>query len=802
MKISFNWLKEYLNFSQSVEEVAEILTDIGLEVEGVENYESIKGGLKGLLVGEVKSVTAHPNADKLQKTKIDVGHDELLDIVCGAPNVKEGQKVVVALVGTILYPDDKGFKIKKSKIRGEVSEGMLCAEDEIGLGSSHDGIMVLDSTAEVGTPIAEYFKVSQDTVFEIGLTPNRIDAASHFGVARDLAAYLKLEEELSLEKADVSAFKAETGQIETAISIQDATLCPRYSGVEVTGITVGESPDWLQDRLKTIGLKPINNVVDITNYVMHEYGQPLHAFDKDKIAGKQLKVQTVKEDSTFITLDEVERKLSAEDLMICDAEKPMCIAGVFGGIHSGVSQQTSAVFLESAYFNPVSVRKTAKRHGLNTDASFRFERGADPQQTIFALKRAALLIQELCGGKLSEVSDFYPEVLPNHLVEVRYDRINKLIGQVIPKPRVKTILENLDIKILNEEQGKLRVEVPAYRVDVQREVDIIEEILRIHGYNHVAIPEQMRSSITPRQEHSPNKVENIVANFLSSKGYAEIFNNSLSNPAYYPGEEEHLVKMLNPLSRETEVLRASMLFGGLETILYNVNRKRKDLRLYEFGKTYRFDREQSFEETSRLAIWLTGSKSAESWREEQQAYTFYDLKEIVASCLYRLGINKWGEEAVSSSIFQQGVSFIKGENVLVTLGKLVSNQDKVAELKQEVFFAEFNWDLVLELSGSKKIVYTPVSKYPSVRRDLALLLDKTIRFEEIVSIANNKERKLLKSTNLFDVYEGKNLPAGKKSYAVSFVFQDENKTLTDKHIDNIMDRLISAFKEDLKAELR
>lgn len=802
MKISYNWLKEYINLTTNPDQTAEILTDIGLEVEGIEYFETVKGGLEGVVIGEIKSVVPHPNADRLQLTKVDVGHSELLDIVCGAPNVAEGQKVVVALVGCTLYPDEKGFKIKKSKIRGEVSEGMLCAEDELGLGESHDGIMVLDPSAKVGMPAADYFQLESDTVFEIGLTPNRIDAASHFGVARDLAAYFNQEEKTTIcRPKTINISKAEK-QLEIEVEVKNKEACPRYSGIVISNLEVKPSPDWLQNRLKAIGLKPINNVVDATNYIMHEIGQPLHAFDYDKIEGKKVIVQTLNDQTKFTTLDEVERELSSEDLMICNEKGGMCIAGVFGGIQSGVTEKTKSIFLESAYFNPVFVRKTAKRHGLNTDASFRYERGADPNITVFALERAAQLLKELAGGELSsELIDIYTNPIEDFLVEFNYKNCERLIGFKIDNKRIKNIIQGLDIKILHESKEGLRLQVPAYRVDVQREVDVIEEVLRIYGYNRIPLPEQMKLSIQNQPKKEPSKIENIIANFLSSNGFNEAFNNSLTNPSLYD-EQDDLVNMLNPLSKETEVMRKSMLYGGLEAIAYNQNRRRKDLKLYEFGKTYR-KVEDGFEETKRLALWMSGDQQAESWQSATKAIDFYNLKAVSIQLLERLGISKYKAKTVeSTSPFSMEMDFLKGKKVIARLGKLSAKELQKFDVKEEVYFAEFNWSLVLDMLQVEAVQHKAVSKFPSVRRDLALLIDDGVQFSQIEEVAKSIERKLLKSMNLFDVYEGKNLAAGKKSYAVSFMFQDEQKTLTDKQIDKVMERLIDSLKKELNAELR
>jgi len=801
MKISYNWLQNYIQTDLSIDEIATILTDIGLEVEGVGEVESVKGGLKGLVVGEVISCEQHENADKLKVTKVDVGATELLAIVCGAHNVTAGQKVIVATVGTVLYDNGKEFKIKKSKIRGEISEGMICAEDEIGFGASHDGIMVLDTNAVAGTPAAKFFNLTSDTVFEIGLTPNRIDAASHYGVARDLAAYLNLTGKYELTLPDVSNFK-EGSSTSIAIEVENSDLAPRYCGVEIKNVKVRASPEWLQNNLKAIGLKPINNIVDITNFVLHELAQPLHAFDLDNISGKKVTVKCASKAEKFTTLDGVERELSQQDLMICDEEKPMCMAGVFGGESSGVTEGTSSIFLESAYFNPVSVRKSAKRHGLNTDASFRFERGIDPNMTVFALKRAALLIQEIAGGEVaSKITDLYPQPIEDFNVELTFSKVNKLIGNPLPKVTVRDILKNLDIKILKAEGDKLSLQVPSYRVDVQREVDVIEEILRIYGYNNVILPSVMKSNLTPNPDVIPHKVENKVADFLSSNGFAEVFNNSLTNPAYY-AEGNDLVAMVNPLSRETEVMRGSMLYGGLEAIIYNQKRKRKNLKFYEFGSTYKSLGDSKFEETKRLGLWLSGNVQEESWQAAAESTGYYAIKQRIEGCLHRVGVAKYNLVQVEDERLESTVSFIKGKFNLVTFGKVKESELAKFGGKNEVYFAEFNWSVILKLMSGKDVQYKPVTKFPTVRRDLALLIDEAVGFDEIKTIAKKVEQRLLKEVNLFDVYEGKNLKAGKKSYAVSFTFQDEQKTLTDQAIDKIMDKMIASLKNQIGAELR
>lgn len=805
MKISYNWLKDYLNVDLEPNVVSEILTDIGLEVEGMESIQSIKGGLKGVVIGQVKEVNQHPNADRLKLTKVDVGHSELLDIVCGAPNVGEGQKVVVALVGATIYPDEKGLKIKKSKIRGEVSEGMLCAEDELGLGKSHDGIMILDKGAEVGINAADFFQIEEDTVFEIGLTPNRVDATSHYGVARDLAAYLNIEDKVELKFPSLNAFKeSANSKSSIGILIEDSQACPRYAGVELKNVKVDESPKWLKTRLNAIGLKPINNVVDITNYVLHELGQPLHAFDLDKITDNQLIVKTSEKGTKFTTLDEVERELSSSDLMICNSKEAMCIAGVFGGIDSGVSEKTKNIFLESAYFDPTSVRKTAKYHGLNTDASFRFERGVDPNMTIKALKRTSLLIQEICGAaQVSKIQDFYPNKIEDFIVELNYENVDRILGQKIDRGLIKKILHNLEIELLNETKTTLRLKVPAYRVDVQREIDLIEEILRLYGFNRISIPEQAKTSLISSELKTPNKLENIVANLMSSKGYFEILNNSLTK-AENALDKNSMVSIENPLSQELAIMRQSLLFNGLSSVEYNLKRKRSSLKLFEFGKTYLKRDDEKYKETFSLGIWLTGDNLPENWEESSKEVNFFHLKETVYTILNRLGFSKVSEEQVNKThpYFSESLKVSRGNVDLVTLGELKKDVLAKWDIKQKVYYADINWSNCLKSIKQDDIKYKPVSKFPEVRRDLALLIDKEVQFKQIEALARQTEKNILKEVSLFDVYEGKNLQENKKSYGVSLVFQDQNKTLTDKHIDNVMDRLLVKLKEELKAELR
>lgn len=805
MKISLNWLKNYLQIDHSAERIAEILTDIGLEVEGVETFESIKGGLNGVLIGEIREVEQHPNADRLKLTKVDVGHADLLSIVCGAPNVAVGQKVPVALVGATLYPDENGFKIKKSKIRGELSEGMICAEDELGLGTDHDGIMVLDKSVKIGTAAADYFETKSDTVFEIGLTPNRIDAASHYGVARDLAAFLNMSEDIKLEHINTNGFKIDRNTTKVDLEIVDEDLCPRYSGLVIEELTVQESPDWLKNSLNAIGVKPINNVVDITNYVLHEIGQPLHAFDLGMLSGKKVIVKRASKGQAFTTLDDKERKLSSEDLMICNEKEPMCIAGVLGGAKSGVSEKTKAIFLESAYFNPVSIRKTAKRHALNTDASFRYERGADPNITVEALKMAAILMKEITGGVISsDLIDHYPKPIEDNVVTLHFKELDQLIGQSINKKIVGSILENLDFEILHEDKESLRLKVPSYRVDVTRPVDIIEEVLRIYGYNNIKLPSKISTNVSYQESISRHQLEEVIAGFLSSRAFTEILNNSLSNPDLYEDQAD-LIKMLNPLSKETEIMRKTMLYGGLQSIAYNVNRKHEQLKFYEFGKVYVSGTEGERIERNCLGIWLSGNDAGENWRETQRKVNLFDMKAVIEAILKRLGVDRCINEDFTEKeahYFSAGLKVIKRDKQLAQWGKVSTAQLQKVDLSEDVFYAELDLDNIIELIANQRVQYQGVSKFPSVRRDLALLIDEDIRFEQIEKHAQQIDKKLLKSINLFDVYEGKNLPKGKKSYGVSFVFQDSKKTLTDQHVDRIMQKLIKTYEQELKAELR
>lgn len=808
MKISYNWLKQFLQTDWNPEKTGELLTDLGLEVEGIEKVESIKGSLQGVVVGDVKTCIKHPNADKLKITTVDLGDGNPVQIVCGAPNVDAGQKVPVATVGTMLYDDKgEGFKIKKGKIRGEESHGMICAEDELGLGNSHDGIMILEESLVAGTPCADVFKIETDYVFEIGLTPNRADAMSHFGVARDLrAGLIQQGTNIELISPSVSDFHVDERTQKIDIDVEDKELVPRYCGITITDVQVKESPEWIQNKLKAIGLTPKNNIVDITNYVLHELGQPLHAFDAAKIRGNKVVVKTLEQGTKFTTLDEVERELSSEDIMICDADdNPLCIAGVFGGLHSGVSEHTNTIFLESAYFNPVSVRKTAKRHALNTDASFRFERGIDINVTEYALKRAALLIEKYAGGKMSsDVLDLYPKKIEDFEVFLSFESTYKLIGQELPRETIKNILASLDIKINSVTDAGLGLVVPSYRVDVQREADIIEEILRVYGYNNIEFSHKLNTSISFDSDKDV-KVENIVANQLTSLGFNETMANSLTKESYVELSDnlnaDFNVEMLNPLSNDLKVMRQSLLFSGLESVAYNINRKQNSLKFYEFGKTYH-KYESGYQEDKHLTLFVTGNRTQDSWKTGTEKADFFYLKGIVTNLLSRLGFDKVKTSPVKTDVFSEGIVLGLGKTKLVEFGTVKRSVLKEFSIKQEVLFADFNWTAILDLAGKKKIKVTDLPKFPSVKRDLALLLDNQVTFKEVYTLANQSEKKLLKQVDLFDVYEGDKLPEGKKSYAVSFVLQDENKTLADKQIDKIMQKLQQTFEKNLNAVLR
>ena len=808
MKISYNWLKQFLQIDLEPTKTGELLTDLGLEVEGIETNESIKGSLKGIVVGEVLTCVKHPNADKLKVTTVDLGDGNPVQIVCGAPNVAAGQKVPVATIGTMLYDGKgEGFKIKKGKIRGEESHGMICAEDELGLGKGHDGILVLDKKLKSGTPAAEVFKIETDYVFEIGLTPNRSDAMSHYGVARDLKAGL-MQKDINLEliSPSVSDFHVDERTLRFDVEVDDKDLVPRYCGISITDITVKDSPEWIQNHLKAIGIVPKNNIVDITNYVLHELGQPLHAFDAQKIKGNKIIVTTLKEGTKFTTLDEVERELSADDIMICDTElNPLCIGGVFGGLNSGVSQNTTSIFLESAYFNPVSVRKTAKRHALNTDASFRFERGIDINMTEYSLKRAALLIEEYAGGKLaSDVSDFYPVKIEDFQVFLSYDNVYRLIGQEIPKETIKNILASLEIKINSETEGGLGLTIPSYRTDVQREADIIEEILRVYGYNNIEFSHKLNTSIS-FDSNTETKIENIVANQLSSLGFNETMANSLTKSDYTKLSEnineEANVAMLNPLSNDLRVLRQSLIFSGLESVSYNLNRKNNSLKFYEFGKTYHKYNDK-YQEDKHLTLFVTGNRTKDAWNANNTTSDFFYVKGIITAVLSRLGINKTKISPIKNDVFSEGISLGLGKIKLVEFGVVKRSILKEFGIKQEVLFADFNWGNILKFSSNKNIKVSELPKFPAVKRDLALLIDSKTEFKELYNLAFQSERKLLKEVDLFDVYEGDKLPEGKKSYAVSFVLQDETRTLEDKQIDKIMQKLQQTFEKSLDAVLR
>ena len=819
MNISYNWLKQYINIDITPDELSKALTSIGLEVGGVDEVQTVKGGLEGLVIGEVLTCANHENSDHLHVTTVNVGAEEALQIVCGAPNVAAGQKVVVATVGTKLYSGEESFTIKRSKIRGVESMGMICAEDEIGIGTSHDGIIVLPADAVVGTLAKDYYGIKSDYLLEVDITPNRVDAASHYGVARDLAAFFALKNPaIQLTKPSVDAFKIQNTNLTIPVTVENTEACPRYSAVTISGVKVTESPEWLKNALLVIGLRPINNIVDITNYVLHELGQPLHAFDADKIAGGEVRVKCMPEGTPFVSLEGTERKLNAADLMICNAEKPMCIGGVFGGLDSGVTETTQNVFLESAYFNPVSIRKTARRHGLNTDASFRFERGCDPTNTIYVLKRCALLIQEVAGGTISsEIVDIYPQEVKPFEVEITLQKINSLIGKEIGKENIETILGALEMKIVNRTEEGYTLHVPAYRVDVQRDVDVIEDILRIYGYNNIEIGEKLMSNLSYSSKPDSHKLQNLIAEQLTAQGFNEILNNSLTKGGYYTDltsfPAAHSVKIINALSSDLNVMRQTLLFGGLENIAYNVNRRNSDLKFYEFGNCYYYNADNkkegetlaAYTEDFHLAMWLTGNKQAQSWTAAEQKASIYELKAYIENIFRRLGFNlrklvtgEYADDLLSEALT---VYSARG-NKLAVYGFVHPKIRKVMDIDQEVFYADLNWNAILSELGKHKVQYAEISKFPEVKRDLALLIDKNVTFAEIEKIAYETERKLLKKVTLFDVYEGKNLEAGKKSYAVSFILQDETKTLTDAQIEGIMKKMLGNFENKLGAKLR
>ena len=820
MNISYNWLKDYLDFDLQPDEVAAALTSIGLETGGVEEVQTIKGGLEGLVIGEVLTCEEHPNSDHLHITTVNVGGAEPLQIVCGAPNVAAGQKVVVAVNGTKLYDGDECFTIKRSKIRGVESNGMICAEDEIGIGTDHAGIIVLPADAVVGTPAKEYYNVKSDYVLEVDITPNRVDATSHFGVARDLAAYLKQNgKPANLKRPSVDAFKIDDEFTAIEVVVENKEACLRYSGITIKNVTVKESPEWLQNRLKVIGLRPINNVVDITNYILHGVGQPLHSFDADKIKGNKVVVRSATEGAKFVTLDGVERTLTDRDLMICNVEEPMCIAGVFGGLDSGVTEQTKNVFLESATFHPTWIRKTARRFGLNTDASFRYERGLDPNQTVEVMKRAALLIQEVAGGTITgAIQDIYPVPVAPYRVELTYDKVNTLIGKVIPVETVKSILESLEMKIVSETAEGLVIDVPVYRIDVQRDVDVIEDILRIYGYNNVEFSDNVKSNLSYQTPTDRSyKLQNLISEQLCGCGFNEILNNSLTRSAYYDNLStypvSHCVMLMNPLSADLNCMRQTLLFGGLESVEHNAKRKNGNIRFFEFGNCYDYNIDHKkegetlaeFSEDYRLGLWVSGSRVDNNWAHPNEKSSVYELKAYVENILVRLGVNlqKVIFGNLANDIYSAGLSITTSSGrQLGTMGIVSPKICKELDIETDVYYAELSWTLLMKEIKKSKVTFSEISKFPAVKRDLALLLEKNVQFAEIEKIATESERKLLKDVALFDVYEGKNLPAGKKSYAVSFYLQDEGKTLNDKQIDAIMKKIQTNLEQKLGAQLR
>ena len=820
MNISYNWLKEYLQFDLTPKETADVLTHIGLEAEGIEEVQTVKGGLEGLVIGEVITCIDHPNSDHLHLTTVNIGNsDELLNIVCGAPNVAAGQKVVVATVGTTLYSGDEEFKIKRSKIRGEESLGMICSEAELGLSDNHDGIIVLPENTKVGTLAKDYYNIKSDWIIGIDITPNRVDAASHYGVARDLAAWLKQAgKQVKLTKPSVDEFAVDTQDGGIEVIVENTEACPRYSGLTIRGVKVEESPDWLKDRLLAIGLRPINNIVDITNFILHETGHPMHAFDAGYIPGNEVIVRTLPEKTKFTTLDEEVRELRERDLMICNSDEGMCIAGVFGGMHSGVTFDTKDVFLESAYFNPTWVRKTARRHGLNTDSSFRFERGADPNNTVYVLKRAAMLVKEIAGGEIAgEIRDIYPTPINTKTVTLSYEKTSKLIGKDIPADVIKSILGSLEMEIESETYENVTFKVPSYRVDVTRDVDVIEDILRIYGYNNIEFSDSLKANLsyqTPTDRK--NNLQTLVSEQLTDNGFNEILNNSLTKRGYYESLETYPIKncvsLVNPLSGDLSVMRQTLLFGGLESIAYNRNRKNGDLRFYEFGNCYFFDSEKKkegdilaeYSESTFLGLWLTGRRTHKNWATPEENSSVYELKAYVENIFNRLGITnaELVYEPIKSDIYSIAASIAVNKKVLGSFGIISKKIAKSLDIDSEVYYAEVNWDALLKTTAKKSVKFAEISKFPAVSRDLALLIDKNITFAEIEQIALKSERKLLKEVSLFDVYEGKNLPEGKKSYAVNFQIQDVEKTLTDKQIDKVMEKIRQNLERELNAQLR
>ena len=819
MNISYKWLKEYVDFDLTAQQVCDALTSTGLEVDALEEVQSIKGGLKGLYVGKVLTCEPHPNSDHLHVTTVDLGKGEPSQIVCGAPNVAAGQKVIVADLGCVLYDGDKEFVIKKSKLRGVESNGMICAEDEIGVGSSHDGIIVLPDDAVVGTPAAEYYHLESDWLIEVDITANRADGLSHWGVARDLYAWLMSNGiETKMHRPDCSKFKVDNHDLPIEVVIENEEACKRYACVSITDCEVKESPDWLKNKLTTIGLRPINNIVDITNYIMMAYGQPLHCFDADMVKGHKIVVKTMPDGTPFQTLDGVEHKLSDHDLAICNAEDPMCIAGVFGGKGSGTYETTKNVVLESAYFHPTWIRKSARRHGLSTDASFRFERGIDPNGTIYALQQAAILCQELAGGKVSmDIADIYPKPIRNAVVDLSFDYVNRLIGKELSSGVIKFICRALDMEVKYENEQGLTLEIPAYRVDVQRPCDVVEDILRIYGYNNVEIPTQLKSSLVIKgDEDRKHKLANLVSEQLVGEGFNEILNNSLTKAAYYENEQNAdltLVRIMNPLSSDLNVMRQTLLFGGLESIQHNVNRKRQNLRFFEFGNVYTFDPEkkndddpmQAYKEQNHAALWVTGKRVEGSWAHKNEDSTFYELSAYVENILRRIGLmpGMTVRKKSENDIFSSGLTIEnRGGKKLVEMGIITKKLQKQFGLDNPVYYAEMNWTALMKVTKKNEVLYTEISKFPAVSRDLALLVDDSVEFAQIEQIARQTEKKFLKKVELFDVYEGDKLPAGKKSYAVNFILQDEEKTMGDKQIDAIMQKLIANIKKQLNAELR
>ena len=833
MKISLNWLKDYVNLELDPENIADLLTGCGLEVESLERFQSVKGGLEGVFIGEIITCVKHPNSDHLSLTTVDIGTDELLHIVCGAPNVATGQKVAVAVVGSTLFFNNQEVQIQKTNIRGEVSEGMICAEDELGFGSSHEGIMVLDPSAKPGMPAKKYFKVYEDVIFEIGLTPNRADALSHFGIARDLVAVLKTLarrnlsgiSNISLKRPDVSSFKPDNNKRSIAVVIEDSEACPRYSGLTMTGVTVRQSPQWLRNKLHAIGLRPINNIVDITNFLLHESGQPLHAFDADQIKGDKVIIKKLAKGTKFITLDEIERELTENDLMICNAEEPMVIAGVFGGIHSGVKEETKNIFLESACFDARSIRRTSKYHGLQTDASFRFERGTDINITVYALKRAALLIKEIAGGEISsDIVDVYPNPIPAKSVELSFAHLDRLTGNTIDREMVKIILTSLGLDILTESKTGLTLCVPSFKVDITREADVIEEVLRIYGYNNIEFSDEVHSSVSYSKKPDREKLQNLVSDFLSSNGFYEIINNSLTKSSYYEGNNEFKpeenVHIFNPLSHDLDVLRQTLLYNGLETITYNQNRKVSDVKLFEFGTIYRKSSPvewyagiknesnenslEQYKEEKHLALFMSGRAWEENWNSDDRKVDFYDMKGTINSILMKTGLNasKIVIDKISTGTITECLVYRLNDNDLVISGSLSKAVLKKFDCRQDVMYADFNWDVLISSLPVKELEYRELPKFPEVRRDIALLIDRSVSWSKIEKLAFETEKRLLKRVGLFDVFEGEKIKSGKKSYAVSFILQDEQKTLTDAEIEKVIKKLIRVFEEKLHAQIR